>query len=112
MKYITLIIGLLAAIGCSKSLTKEDVVGSYEKKVDGGFIKYVIRENGRMYYHTDHQREAFFWDEWKIDGKEVVFSGMVHKIEPNGDLTMIAVINDGKRKDTLKENQATFKKIK
>jgi hypothetical protein len=121
MKYITLIIGLLV-VGCGKTddapngnerkLTAEDVVGSYEKKFEGGSIKYVIRENGRMYYHTHHQREAFFWAEWKIDGKEVVFSDMVHKIEPNGDLTVIAIIEDGKREGILKENQTTFKKLK
>ena len=36
----------------------------------------------------------------------------VFKIEPNGDLTMIAEIEDGKRNDIPKEDQITFKKIK
>ena len=36
----------------------------------------------------------------------------VHKIEPNGDLTDIAFIEDGKREDIPKEGHITLKKIK
>lgn len=49
-------------------------------------------------------------------GKEVHGFGTekaVFKIDPNGDLTSIATIDeDGKRKEIPKEQQQTFKKIK
>ena len=112
MKYITLIIGLLVA-GCGK--TEEDkVVGTYEHKKGGYTFKWVFLENGII------ETTAFAKTDggtWKMVGNEVHVaeegkSMAVFKIEPNGDLTMIAEIIRTKRKDIPKEDQMTLKKIK
>jgi len=112
MKYITLIIGLLVA-GCGK--TEEDkVVGTYEHKKGGYTFKWVFLENGII------ETTAFAKTDggtWKMVGNEVHVaeegkSIAVFKIEPNGDLTLIAEIIRTKRKDIPKEEQTTIKKLK
>jgi len=51
---------------------------------------------------------------WKIEDGNVVVAGedtSIMKVVPNGDLTMITVINNGKRIDIPKENQTPIRKI-
>jgi hypothetical protein len=103
MKYIVLIMGLLV-VGCGgRSLTEEEkkVVGSYEAKVGGATVKLVFLEEGR---------------EWKIDEKKVHVvsknSTSIYKIEPNGDLTWIALDYVGERIPKRPFQSATFKRIK
>ena len=112
MKYIVLIIGLLA-MGCGK--TEEDkVVGTYEHKKGGYTFKWVFLENGII------ETTAFAKTDggtWKMVGNEVHVaeegkSIAVFKIEPNGDLTVIADIFNGKRDDYPKEDQRTCKRLK
>ena len=142
MKYITLIIGLLVAGCGKQEQTdtnestlstntnkvngttakpeneltlEEKIVGTYEKKFDEGTMKLVILENGTVEKYKNGEKTDDF--EWKTVGKEVhLGDGMppvsVGKIEPNGDLTTIAEIDGGGRKDSSKEDQMTFKKIK
>ena len=99
-----------------KELTLEEkIVGTYEKKFDEGTMKLVILENGTVEKYNNGEKTDDF--EWKIVGKEVhLGDGMppvdVGKIEPNGDLTAIAEIDGGGRKDYSKEDQRTFKRIK
>ena len=125
MKNLITILILFVATGCSKSksLTEEDVFGSYEAKIGVHSHKFVFLENGKAEYHSVGVKEE---SEWKIVGKEVhVRHGQavaaaidlddfisVWKIVPNGNLTNIAEIEDGKRTDLSKEKQSTFKKIK
>ena len=142
MKYITLIIGLLVAGCGKQEQTdtnestlstntnkvngttakpeneltlEEKIVGTYEKKFDEGTMKLVFLGNGTVEKYKNGEKTDDF--EWKIVGKEVhLGDGMppvsVGKIEPNGDLTTIAEIDGGGRKDSSKEDQMTFKKIK
>ena len=99
-----------------KELTLEEkIVGAYEKKFDEGTMKLVFLGNGTVEKYKNGEKTDDF--EWKIVGKEVhLGDGMppvsVGKIEPNGDLTAIAEIDGGGRKDYSKEDQVTFKKIK
>ena len=121
MKYITLAIGLLV-VGCGggRSLTEEDVIGSYELPDKRGPIKLNFLENGKFEFHPSVGIKKD--GTWKIVRKEVHVSSEgglyevgVYKIEPNGDLTSIAYIDDGKRQEATKEFQefqTTFKKIK
>ena len=115
MKNIFTILILFVATGCSKSksLTEEDVFGSYEAKIGVHSHKFVFLENGKAEYHSVGVKEE---SEWKIVGKEVHVDLddfiSVWKIEPNGNLTNIAEIEDGKRTDLSKEKQSTFKKLK
>ena len=142
MKYITLIIGLLVAGCGKQEQTdtnestlstntnkvngttakpeneltlEEKIVGTYEKKFDEGTMKLVCLGNGTVEEYKNGEKTDDF--EWKTVGKEVhLGDGMppvsVGKIEPNGDLTAIAEIDGGGRKDYSKEDQVTFKKIK
>ena len=86
----------LLLLGCSKS-PEEQLAGSYK---DGPYT-FVLLENGTVEFYRDGKKA----DEgpWKIDGKEVHFgdgnSVDVFRIEENGDLTRIADIVKGKRKD-------------
>ena len=88
--------------------------GSYEIKFDVETKKLVLLENGKFEAWTDGEKEEK--GTWKFEAKEVHVvirnDRPVFKIEPNGDLTVIALIEDGKRTDIPKEDQATFKKIK
>ena len=117
---------ILFSFGCGKSepLSPETstqvlssyakLFGSYEIKNDGETKKLVLLENGKFEAWTDGEKEEK--GTWKFVAKEVHVvirnDRPVFKIEPNGDLTVIALIEDGKRTDIPKEDQATFKKIK
>ena len=142
MKYITLIIGLLV-VGCGKQeqadtnestpttntnqvdvttekpvkeLTKEDVIGTYEMKVEEETARMVILKNGIV--------ESYLKDEKMDEGNILIINREVHiksktnegvsvlRQEPNGDLTWIAVTVAGERKDLPKDKQETARKIK
>ena len=112
MKNLITILVMLVAVGCSKS-PEEKLVRTYVLEADGR--KMVLLENGTVEKYKNGEKTDDF--EWKIVGKEVhLGDGMppvsVGKIEPNGDLTAIAEIDGGGRKDYSKEDQVTFKKIK
>ena len=94
-----------------KELTAaERLVGTYE----GGLAKIIFWGDGNFEYYSEGNK--VFANKWKIIGNEVYIKliyTIVHKIEPNGDLTELAEISgDGKRKDIPKELQSTYKKIK
>ena len=134
MKNIITIL-ILFAFGCGKSepLSPETstqvlssyakLFGSYEMKIEGflpNTFRYVLLENGKVeFYENGAKKED---GTWKIVRKEVhvsseggLYEVAVYKIEPNGDLTFIAYIDNGKRQEATKEFQEfqnTFKKIK
>jgi len=103
-----------------KELKAEEkkVVGEYERKKGETSRKLVLLENRKI--ETYKNGEKRLDGTWKISGKEVHVdaeenSTWVFKIEPNGDLTFIAYIDDGKRQEATKEFQEfqnTSKKIK
>ena len=118
---------MLVAAGCGKSevenikepvkaLTKEDVVGSYELKIGEDIFKLVILQNGQGDGYINGKKTAEAT--WKIAGKELHNMNSLHKntavykIEPNGDLTVIATIEDRKRTDLPKDKQFFYKKSK
>jgi len=118
---ITIMIMLL--VGCATTPTMESVVGSYELQKDslweGSLL--VLLEDGKIefYNNGDKSDEGTF----KIIGKEVhvpIRQQQSHlrdfisvlKIEPDGDLTAIAKIYDGIRKELPNEAQRTWKKVK
>ena len=105
-----------------EDLLKRSVVGSYETKKDENGIasKYVFLETGKVETWTsaDHYKRPATVETWKIvekevhvweDGKEITY---IIRIKPNGDLTAIAFIEDGKRTDIPKEKQFTIKRLK
>ena len=120
MKFIVLIIGLLVAVGCGKS-EAEKLVGTYQATMDNTY-KLVLYENGKSECGSD----IFYAYEngpWKIVEKEIHIVhepesfedeklSSVYKIESNGDLTWIAEIVDGKRREYGKDEQSTYRKIK
>ena len=88
---------------------EEKLVGSYEAKKSA---KHVLLENGKS--ETWILGVKRHGGTWGIDGKEVHIGieKLTHvcKIEPNGDLILIAKISDGKRTDVAKENQFIWEK--
>ena len=99
-----------------KELTKEDVIGTYEMKVEEVTARMVILKNGIV--------ESYLKDEKMDEGNISIMNGEVHiksktnegvsvlRQEPNGDLTWIAVTVAGEREDLPKDKQETAKKIK
>ena len=119
MKNLITILILLVAFGCGKNLTEEEkkVVGSYETKKDENGIasKLALLENRKaeLFFGGNKAGEAA----WKLFEKEVHTledgeNTFVHKIEPNGDLTLIAAIIDENRTELPKELKLTWKKSK
>ena len=129
MKNLITILILLVAAGCSKTENatvtepetetgktelkplspEEKLVGSYEAKKSA---KHVLLENGKS--ETWILGVKRHGGTWEIAGKEVHIGieKLTHvcKIEPNGDLILIAKISDGKRTDVAKENQFIWEK--
>mgnify|MGYP001420993236 CR=1 FL=1 len=110
-----------------KELTLEEkVVGTYEIKAKQGFAvehqitgRYVILENGIVESYRNDPPSFTKSDEhkWKIvDGDiHVKYDNGaidVYRINKDGSLNGIALIEDGKRTDTPKEFQNTYIKIK
>ena len=117
MKYITLIIGLLV-VGCAtipvKELTAEEkkVVGEYQSKYDVT-LKYVFLENGIGEWFLDGKKEQEY--KWAIVNGEINAEDdntYVYRINKDLSITYIAIIRDGKRDNSLKFANITFKKIK
>ena len=119
MKNFVSIFIMLVAVGCGESEAdrlEDSVVGSYELKFGEDTFKLVILQNGQGDGYINRKKTAEAT--WKIAGKELhnmnsfLKKTAVYKIEPNGDLTVIATIEDGKQTDLPKEDQFTYKRIK
>jgi len=96
-----------------KELTlREKVVGEYEFKKDGDTGRLVLLENGQADGYSDCDKIDY--GKWKIVGKEVhmgdEIAPTVCKIEPNGDLTEFAIIENGRRIEFSRP--INYKKIK
>lgn len=114
---IVLIIGLsvlcLCLFGCGKSL-KEKVADTYEAKIEGDVIRMVLQDNGVVDEYVNDQPGIKY--KWEILGKEVHigdnYGGVtIARVNADRSLTVIAVINDGKREEVIRDNQITFKRI-
>ena len=127
MKNTLLVIVALLVVGCgkepvvakkiksvktpSKELTKEDIVGSYTLM---GLSSSVFHENGKRESFSQAGRKMGE-GKWKLVKNEVhtdsLFGQNVHRIEPNGDMTFIAVIDEeGKREELPNGLQMTLEK--
>jgi len=123
MKYIALVIGLLA-VGCgnSKELTAEEkkVVGTYElkeKRATGSFtLRVVVLDNGAVEAYANGKKHGEGkWIISKEGGMHIIGEGEteVFRINKDGSITLIAIIDkDGKRTDIPKDEQLTIEKIK
>ena len=109
---IVLVVGLLA-VGCTT--LRDRVIGTYESKHGTNVLKVILLENGVIESCQDGEKEED--TKWSIVGKEVHAEHpsnsniSVARINPDGSLTGIAMIKNGKREDLQKEDQFTFKKI-
>jgi hypothetical protein len=96
-----------------RKLTAEEkkIVGTYEGKT----VRMALLESGVFEGYTNGKKQVD--GKWKIVNGEIHFTdGSVNidvmRINPDDSLTIIAYIDDGKRKDYPKEMQFTLKKIK
>ena len=114
---IAILFVMMIAFGCGKSFTKEDVVGTYEEVGFKSPNRLGLFSDGTVYHlNKKGERERKF-GKWKISGKEVHTTDAnpgadIFRIEPNGDLTYIGIIQDGERGELRKEFHQTFKRIK
>ncbi len=99
----------------------KSVVGTYKTKISKTTTsppqsyRVVFLENGKVESY-DGNGEKDVEGTWKLVEKEVHIEEVdieeitdILKIEPNGDLTVIALIEDGKRTD---QKRITLKKVK
>ena len=124
---IVLVVGLLVA-GCATvkdigvhlgggkptTPTIKSVAGTYEATIDGDTGNLVLLANGKVKFHDGKDKEGT----WELVEKEVRIKEVdieevtdILKIESNGNLTIIALVEGGKRTDLPKDKQITFKKI-
>ena len=115
-------LGVRNEMGKKLTAEEEKLVGTYEAKKEETTVKLVLLENGKSEHWVNGEKKGEAT--WKLVEKEVHVLGRkrlffgdgedarVYKIEPNGDLTWIANIRDGKREDVPIGEQFTFKKIK
>ena len=124
MKTLISILLVMMTVGCATTPTMESVIGTYEAKIGKTTTSppqsyiVVFLKNGKVESY-DESGEKDVEGAWKLVEKEVHIEEVdieevtdILKIEPNGDLTLIARIEDSKRKESPKEKQATFKKLK
>ena len=119
MKYITLIIGLLV-VGCASTPTMESVAGTYERKKDvETTTRMVLLKNGISEWHVNGRIRAVDTGWWSISKDGEIYdhfsdgSIFVLRINKDRSITDIADIDiNGKRTDSPKEKQFTYKKIK
>ena len=107
---------MLVAVGCGKSLTKEDVVGTYERKEGDAAYSLIFRGNGVVeeYENGKLTVEA----KWTIKSEKLelffILNGNknYYKIGKDFSLTLVAVEFVGKQKEDWEGKEITFKKIK
>ena len=117
----------LCLAGCGEKekqeLTKEDVVGTYERK--GALtVRYIFLDNGvaEHYVNGKKQKEEFKWtmvdnslserNKSEVHVEHKNGNVTVYIIKSDDNLAWIATIRDGKRTDRTKGTQITHKKIK
>ncbi|HAN07896.1 MAG TPA: hypothetical protein DCP89_05295 [Acidimicrobiaceae bacterium] len=116
---ISIFIGLLVP-GCTtvpvKELTTEEkkVVGEYQSKFNGHTLKYVFMKNGAGAWFLDGKKEQAY--SWAVVNGEIQYEDdddiYVYSINDDLSITYIAIIRDGKRDDSIKFADITFKKTK
>ena len=138
MKNTLLVIAVLFVGACAAAPTleekaaiaekvlREKFVGVYEHKDGANTQRAVFQENGvlEVYVNSKKEEAVAKWEKeeavanWKIckDGELLVEEKDGHviiaRINKDGSITVIAEIEDGKRKHFTKEDQRTFKRIK
>ena len=115
MKNLITILFVMMTVGCATTPTMKSVVGTYEIS-EGENTKSVVlqyNDTGKIIVNGKEKDGR-----WKIVNKEVHIVDKGHgrievaRIESNGDLTLIAVIVEGKRREAPRGEQMTLKKIK
>ena len=119
MRTLTLLTAIVLLGGCA---TIEDIGqhlwltdgadGTYMSRDEKG-VKLVLLYNGVAEAYTNGEKEEVA--KWEKIGKEVYIKAIdggvgIFSINPDGSLTYIADIIDGKREDLSKEKQVIWKK--
>ena len=121
MRALILLVAILLVVGCGKSL-ETMVVGTYEITDRGDTVRLVFLDNGAVEKYnltvllSDFLKPMAKY-KWSIKEGEVHIKdehggGGVCRINPDGGLTPIAGVRNGKRTNLPKDAQKTLKKIK
>ena len=119
MKYLISSIAVCFLICCSgKTLSpeKQKIVGTYEGNLSNNHYKFIFDEDGKVELFQNQKKE----DEdgsWSITNGEVQVKDptgdiLVFETGSNGNLTMIALIENGNRKNAPSESRVVLTKIK
>ena len=109
-----LAVGLLA--GCSKAVEETDVVGSYERRE--GDISYSLIFCGNGVVEEYENGRVTMEAKWAIKSGEIELSFILngsknfYSVGSDSSLTLVAVEILGKRKETWKGKEITFKKVR
>jgi len=125
MKNLILLISVMVIGACATTSTKpvkeltlrEKVVGEYEYKEDGDTGRLVLLDNDifEVYKNGKKVDVEVKWEiskEGEIHATDSKGTIAVYRINKDGSIAVIAVIDDGKREEAHKGDQVTFKKIK
>ena len=118
MKNIILLVAVVVVGACASMPTVKSGAGTYEYKEDGYTYRMVFLDNGisEVYINGKKREEEGKWKLTKEGELHATYpwkeSILVHRINKDGSITLIARIEDGKREEAPKEAQITLKKIK
>ena len=92
------------------------VIGTYELKRGERNVRLALLEDGVAQYHFNGEKQEEEL-KWSVIGKEAYIEYENNNIEvlrinPDGTLTHIAYIDNGKRLETSEEEQSTYQKTK
>ena len=92
------------------------VIGTYELKRGERIVRLALLEGGVAQYHFNGEKQEEKL-KWSVVDKEAYIEYANNNIEalrinPDGTLTHIAYIDNGKRLDTSEEEQSTYQKTK
>jgi len=106
-------------MACAVIKVPPAISGIYEGREDDETVKFGLLKDG--VYELYEKGESVEEGKWKVTNNKIHITtndpeaGMVvniNQINADGSLTEIGEMIDGKREDTPKESQHTYKKIK
>ena len=120
MKNIILLIAVLFTGACATTPTVKSVAGIYENSGTGGPWKLLIIQNGEWVQNQEGKPDV--WKgHWEIVNGEIRITHKVPKkndghiavfrINPDGSISQIAWLIEGKRSEIPRDKQASYKKL-
>ena len=115
MTVLVLLAGVLLD-GCATPADKaliDNIAGVYEGMDGESALRLILLDNGACEEYINGRKSGE--RKWEISDKEVHikydWGFIIYRINPNGSLTWVAEMRDGRREDYAFDLQITFNKI-